>query len=437
MLALTMFGIGDAAAKAGDHIHAGDAEIVPALELFSLYRSNVYLSEGQSTDDAGNQVGFAPESGTSLRVHPSLEIVAKGSQAIFNFGVDYNAGMYLEKAHQNLNRTKDVELGAGLDAFHESPVGLKLNERFHIVGQETEAVDVSDAYINHLMNDAGGRISLHPGSALEIDAGGNFTYDKYDVPEELDVDGTPGLNSRMGYGPGLDIKWNFFPKTAIVASYSMAWFDWEQNLLSAEGDGVSSEDVGDRLGVPDGSLWRGTLGIRGRFTEKIVIGLIGGYGQMNYDEASVRAEGGGGEVGSKEGFDQDLNSAQDGILAVVEFGYKPIESQTFTLGYRKAFQDVYFTNYVSFHTAFFRYEGLFAERFGANVNVGYRYESYTGEVERKDHVLNTSLDFVIRATPWLDVGTGVGWRQRGSADGLHPEVEYDDFLVRAGVTFTY
>jgi hypothetical protein len=436
-LVVSVLGPRDAYAGAGDHIRAGDAEIVPSLELFTVYRTNVYLAEGATTDVEGNPVGAGAQSGTSLRVHPAVSLAAKGNDAIFNFGVDYNAVTYFEKIHKNLNRYKDVEVGMNLNAFHQSPVGIKLNDRFHITGRETEATYATTAYINHLMNDAGGRISIHPGSALEVDLGGNFTYDKYDVSANTTVEGNPALNSRLGYGPGVDVKWNFFPKTAIVASYSMAWFDWDQNLLNAEGDGISTEDVGARLGVPDGNLWRATLGLRGRFTDKLILGLIGGYGRMNYDESSVIAEGGGEEVGGDEGFAEDLISPQDGFLAVAELGYHPIESQTITLGYRKAFQDVYFTNYVTFHNAFLRYEGLFAERFGTTLEAGYRYETYKGEVAREDHMVHTSFDFVVHATAFLDVGTGVTWRQRGSADGAHPEIEYDDIAIRGGVTLTY
>ncbi len=434
---LSVTGTRDASAKAGDHIRAGDAEIVPAIELYTVYRTNLYLSEGESTDAEGNTTGAPTESGTSFRVHPSLDITAKGNDAIFRFSTDYNAATYFEKAHRNLNRYKDVEVGAHLNAFHQSPVGLKLRERFHITGRETEATYATTAYINHLMNDSGARISVHPGSALEVDVGGNFTYDKYDVSPNTSAEGSPGLNNRLGYGPGVDLKWNFFPKTAIVASYSMAWFDWDQNLLNAEGDGISREDVGNRLGVPDGNLWRATMGLRGRLTEKVILGLIAGYGQMNYDESSVISQGGGTEIRPDQGFAQDLKSFKDGLLVVFELSYKPIENQTITLGYRKSFQDVYFTNYLAFHNAFLRYEGMFSDRFWANTQLGYRYETYTGEVFRKDHVLSADLDLVFRATAFLDVGAGVGWRQRGSADGSHPEIEYDDVAVRGGITLTY
>jgi hypothetical protein len=60
-----------------------------------------------------------------------------------------------------------------------------------------------------------------------------------------------------------------------------------------------------------------------------------------------------------------------------------------------------------------------------------------GEVERDDHMLRTSFDMSYRTTRWCDLGLGVAWKQRGSADGAHPDVEYEDLAVTGGVTFTY
>jgi hypothetical protein len=111
--------------------------------------------------------------------------------------------------------------------------------------------------------------------------------------------------------------------------------------------------------------------------------------------------------------------------------------QSLTLGYRKAFQDVYFSNFVDFHNVFLRYEGLFADKVGTKASVGYRYEQYVGEVSRDDHLINLGLDMSYRATKFLDVGGGVKWQQRGSADGDHSDVEYDDLTISLGLTATY
>jgi hypothetical protein len=173
------------------------------------------------------------------------------------------------------------------------------------------------------------------------------------------------------------------------------------------------------------------MGLRGRLSEKVVVGLVGGYGQMDYDESSV---GGGSEDAS---YAQDLTGFPEGVIGVFEIGWEPSTRHSLTMGYRKAFQDVYFTNYVGFHNAFIRYEGTFADRVGLSLNSGYRFENYVGEISREDHLLNAGIDVAYKATPFLDVGLGGGWTQRASADGNNAEIEYDDTVIRAGLTLTY
>lgn len=435
-LAFTNVGGVRAWAGPGDHIRAGNAEIVPALELRTIRRSNLYLTEGTSTNADGATVGSEEQSGTALRIHPSLTVGIEGDDTTLDFSVDYNAVKYFEEVHSNLDRYKDVELGLGFRTLNNAPVGLKLNERFNISGREMEAEYATDAYINHVMNHTSGRISLRPGSSLELDVGGHYTYDKYDVSAGSGREGSPALNSRVGYGPVADLKWRFFPKTAIVGSFSQTSFTWENNLVDTRGDGLTETDFGDSLGIPNGTEWRTTLGLRGRFTEKLVLGLIGGYGQMDYDESSVTGQAVEGSA-NEQGYDRDLKGFPEGMIAIVELGYHPVERQSVTMGYRKAFQDVYFTNFVDFHNAFLRYEGMFADRVGAKINLGYRYEQYLGEVTRDDHLVNINADLAYRATKFLDVTAGVGWKQRGSADGDHPDIEYDDTVLSLGLTATY
>jgi hypothetical protein len=436
LVSLSGVGTGVAWAEPGDHIRSGNLEIIPSVEMRAQRRSNVYLSEGESSDTDGNEVGLKEESGSAVRVHPSVVVEVKGADHQLEMNFDYNMVRFLEPEHQNLNRYKDLEFGLVSRLLSKSPVGLKFSERYHIAGRETEAVQSNSAYINHTMNQTGARISVRPGSSLELDLGGVFAYDKYDVSGDTSNTGNPTLNSRLGYGPVVDLAWTFFPRTAIIAGYEQSWFSWENNLVDTQGDGLTASEFGSSLGIPDGSLWRSSLGLRGRITEKVVLGLVAGYGQMDYDEDTVSGQGSEGNAKS-QGYDRDLNGLPEGLTGLVELGYHPADSQTITFGYRKAFQDVYFTNFVDFHNVFFRYESLFAEQVGAKVTAGYRYEQYVGEVNRDDHVLNLGLDMAYHATKWMDVGGGVLWQQRGSADGSHGDVEYDDTTINLGLVFTY
>jgi len=51
--------VGEARAGAGDHIRVGDAEVVPSLDLRGVYRSNIYLAEGETVSADGVKRGAA------------------------------------------------------------------------------------------------------------------------------------------------------------------------------------------------------------------------------------------------------------------------------------------------------------------------------------------------------------------------------------------
>jgi hypothetical protein len=58
--------------------------------------------------------------------------------------------------------------------------------------------------------------------------------------------------------------------------------------------------------------------------------------------------------------------------------------------------------------------------------LSYRYESFVGEITRQDNVLGAKLDGVYQLSDFAALGLGAGWTERSSADGQHPEIEYDD-----------
>ena len=62
-----------------------------------------------------------------------------------------------------------------------------------------------------------------------------------------------------------------FPKTAVVSSYRMSMFDWTNNSIANTGDDLGgAEDIGEILVIPDGTLWKADVGLRGRMTRKLV-----------------------------------------------------------------------------------------------------------------------------------------------------------------------
>ncbi len=420
-----------AAAEPGDHIGTETVQLVPSVQLLGHHRTNVYLQEGTIGG------GEAATPGTALTLHPALTLKADGSDVLFELGAGYTAKKYLQADVTNLDRFKDFDIKTNLVLLRNAVVGLKVQDQFHLNGFESEADKADDPYVQILRNNGSGQLTVRPGPSLELDLGGNFSYTDYDTVR------TSSDNTRVGYGPAADVKWKFLPKTALVGKWEMEWFNWDNNFIVPEGDTVSS-DYGSYLGVPDGRILRLEGGIRGRFTERLVLGLVAGYGSAIYDEQSVIDDGSteGGSASTEldaatQGFDSDLKGFPDGLLAGVDVSYSPLESQSIMFGYRKDFQDVFFTNYVAYNRVNLGYEGLFAERYGVGANLSYRYENYAGEVDRNDHRIVTSTNFRYVATKYLDVNAGVAWRRRASADQSHPDIEFDDVDFSFGATFTY
>ncbi|HRE03841.1 MAG TPA: hypothetical protein PLV68_21270, partial [Ilumatobacteraceae bacterium] len=72
--------------------------------------------------------------------------------------------------------------------------------------------------------------------------------------------------------------------------------------------------------------------------------------------------------------------------------YEPAEAQKILLGFRRDFQDVYFTNYVNYDRVSLGYDAIFARKVGLGLSSAYRYERYKGEVSRND--LPAALDVI-------------------------------------------
>lgn len=455
LLSLLCLVPGVAVAAPGDHLGDETTQLIPYVEAGILHRTNVYLVEGP----AGG--GAEPLPGTAFVIRPGLGLKAKGSGLELSLDFDYEAKKYFQADVTNLDRFNNVGLKAGLKYLPDgAKVGFRIGDSFSISGYEAEDESgvAESAYQQHLTNDLGAFLLVQPGGPLEIDAGFKLLVDRWNVPEEFKSDPSdrdldlgldsaltgPGLNSRLGYGPALEGRWRFFPKTAVVLDVNHEWFRWADNVVDAQGDGISPEDVGDFLAVPDGRMTRVKGGLRGRITSKLVVGAVAGYGQAIYNEDSVTEQA--AELGLEStteldpaaaGFGVDRKSFSEGILLELDAEYELTESQTFMAGFRRDFQDVYFTNYVNYDRVNVGYDALFADKVGATVNAMYRFERYKGEVARNDHLIGVGGEARYLATDYLDIKGGVNWARRASADKLHAEIEYDDVRVSVGARFTY
>ncbi len=421
-----------ALAQPGDHVRLGEAELVPELVVGSHFRTNAYLQE------ADERSAFA------LLLQPSAELELDGRDLKLNLGAGYKARKYLGADLSNLDRWRDGNFDLGLRVLPHSMLGFNLDENLSSTSRESEAWYSESALISHLKNDVAGQLAFHPGGALEVLAGGHFTFEDYDVPPDTNIEMNADYNSRLAYGPGGRFKWRFFPRTALLLESSMDWFKWNNNLVNIQPEaGQTTTEFGSYLGIPDGTLFKVGGGLRGRFTERIAIGLVAGYNNAVYDENTVvedaanepNASEYGDDNPATQGFDADADGL-DKLMASVHLEYDFSETHKAVLGYDRALHDSYFTNFVLHNYVFLRYNILLGTRLGLAAEGGYRLESFRGEVARADHVLRARGDLTYAASEWLAVGGGLWWSRRASSEGI-AAIEYDDINVHLQATFTY
>jgi hypothetical protein len=440
-----------AQAAPGDHIRAGDAIITPSVMTGLEYHSNVYLEDGYREPIVG-----AP----AWVVSPRAKVDLDRPDWKFEFGAGYTLKIFFDTAPKdginvpNLNQYSNFDANLGLNGLTRSLVGFRLEDRFEIKNSPAETQTAEgNSNIVTTSNDLNGGLVVRPGSALEIGLLGQVGFDNYNIPEALLEEGTnPNLNNRINYGPILDAKWQFLPKTALISTTSLNWNRWNDNLVSALGPDTGV-DYGEYLGKPNSIIWKTLWGVKGQVTPKIAVQLQAGYGQAWYDEATVLDEAGSlpassaeldltGVDQNSENFARDLKSFKEGLLLNTQVSWAPVSGQNVILGYRKDFQDAFFTNYVAFNYLFFRYEGVYGKRVGATGEVTYRLDGYHGEVHRLDSNVAVKVAGAYRITDWLSTGLSAGWSERACADAncggdQFYNSQYDDFWGQVGITFTY
>ncbi len=436
----------EAKAAPGDHIRAGDAVITPSVMTGVEYHSNIYLADGSEQNVFG---------GAAWILKPELAIALEGKKVQLDFGVGWGIKKFLDFDEQvpnlyNADRFSDLNASLGVAALTNQVVGARFDDKFDIENLAGELpTATSSANIVHISNDANGGLVLHPGSALAIDVLGNFGVDRYTLPEALAESGETNINNRMSYGPVVNASWQFLPKTKVIGTVSVNWTDWENNLVTAigpEGDGSS---YGAAVGKPNAMAWRTSWGVNGQFTSKLALNAQLGYGQMYYDETTVVADGSSFgdssselEMVGEETFARDLTSFSEGLLVNTAVVYSPLKNHKVTLGYRKDFQDAFFTNYVAYNYLYLRYQGLYLTRLGLSGEVTYRIDAFHGEISRDDQNLNVKVGAAYALNSALSASLALGWTERACLDpecesGTFYASQYDDFWGNVGVTFTY
>ena len=400
---------GPALAGPGDHIRAGDATLVPSLDLGGEYRTNLYRSEAD------------PTGGANLRIAPQASVTAAGEDHAFKASgiwelrkflfVQTEPGDTLSGAERvaSLDRFNDFGLSAGASLFKRDSVGFELSDNLNMRNNSTDAEFAETPFTTQLRNNLSGALRIAPGPALNLTPGALWSFNQYRVPGDV---GERLLNTRHTYGPTLGAAWAFLPRTSLVFDARYMMNRWQ--------DGPIAEDAGNAISVPDSEFITSMVGLEGRFTERLFLNLGAGYGVGLYDEG-VNAAGLDGLLLRAEGRYQ-LREASEGNPGT-----------SWTLGYDKQFRDSFFTNYIAVNRL---YTGVSAGvgNFQPAIRYEMRFEGYEGAVVRQDIVNIFNADLTYRLQEWASVTPGVAWQQRASNVD---NVEYDDVNIHLRATFTY
>lgn len=464
---------GAALAAPGDHIRVGKSgELVPTLTLLGVYRTNNYLTPGSTFGDGPDD---AAVSGMHLSVRPGIQLELESRPIEIGFRVGYEARKYFAEELQNLDRFRNVNAGLSLSILPQGVVGVDIDTGVVVTGRETEAVNSQDAYLQQTVSRNTLMLAVRPGNALEVRGGGAFEVRDINVPPDfVQTDGQPSanLNNQAGYGFVADLTWKFLPKTAVVANFERQTNRWESNSIAATGAGAGEFGIetdpvnggfqacveGDANGlddcflpVPNSVFTTFEAGIRGRFTEKLVLGVIGGFTRANFDSTSVSSpqentqmvetddpakcnEPNGGDT---DGVNDDRIGFPCAFSGSVEIAYDMLEEHRLKLGVAREAQPVFFTNYLDLTRYYIGYDGTFADRHRVRASAEFNNQDYRGQVTRDDLWYRARADVGWGITNWLTIDSGIWYTGRRSADGANPEIEYDDVNVHAGVTLTY
>jgi hypothetical protein len=426
------------------------------LAIMGTWRSNNYLTPGAAYD---SDERFATTPGMNLSVVPALTLKSRTSALHADVTAAYEARKYLSEELSNLDRFRNVNAKVGLTILPEAIVGAKLGSSFVVTGRETEAVNSDDAYLQQMTSKTQGTLTVRPGSSMEIDLGGTFDFRDIDTPPSVSPDGY-NLNTSTGYGFVGAFNWRFFPKTAIVGSVERTIFNWDNNVVTLYDTANGPIDPNRYAGVlpfallqdgkyvlykPNGKQLKVEGGLRGRVTERLVVGVIGGFTRLVYDETlddSFNAEERKGgctnpDRGTEEAVGDDLVGFPCSFSGNLEATYEITKNQKVLVGYLRQHQDVFFTNYLSMNRVYASWSATLADRWRPGLGAEYNGQSYHGQVDRKDGWFRVKTDLAYRVLPVMDLQVGTWYTGRRSIGQEFGNVEYDDVNIHFGINAFY
>ncbi|MDY0059450.1 MAG: outer membrane beta-barrel protein [Myxococcota bacterium] len=366
-----------AEAGPGDGIRQGYFLIHPAVAVEGRYDTNVFRV---GPDDQQTDLTAAP----LLRLLPQVTIETLPSRKAELQGT---AGLELRTfLHDSPQVDNQSNFGAHLDlrgaVGMDSWIGAEAIERFYFQPEpgsdQNFLTDVTT--FDRLYNHTELRGVLRPGHGML-----EFTP-RYQLLLERFLDFS--VADRTIHTVGLDGRWKFFPKTAVVVRSSYGWREFDNDY------------------IPSSNPLRVTGGLLGLITPKLSLDLEVGYGNSFTDEA------------------ESFSSVIGTLRATERFTERMILSG----GYRRDFRDTPWSSHYDSHLFDLRWNQQIAGQVGIQAGVSYEFRFFTpllasqrgvtlrDEIrdERQDGVTRGELLVEWHPNDWFTVGAGYQLERRAT-----------------------
>lgn len=397
----------------------------PGILVAGAYQSNVYRSESSGEGDI------------TIRVEPHLRLVHRSGNANLDVYGEYHLKKYTgafvdhdldSVGHKDLDVFLNYMLGVDLVTRPKSPFSFVAADHLSRLSREFDNADLlSNQYsrMDHLSNRLQLGVEGRPGAAFRIRGLFHFDLGRYAGASAQGAGAEAGRPRVYGqafdfYG-SLEVGWKFFPRTQLMLTADFGHIVWDptfQDLLS----GISADPSLSGLNQYDSDHWRVWLGIQGKFSRKISLQAMIGYGNAYFPDSP------------EDPADKNLGGI-NGLLGKAQFHWTPVPTHRLTVGFLRDYRHLYFSNYYVSNSPYVRYRGQIAGFLMPEAEFAYLLRTIAGDVDRTDHEIRVKAGVGFQIAEFFEFGVGYQlWSIVGSSE---PEAQFMDHQIGLEIEFGY
>lgn len=416
-------------ALAGDEagLPVGDLVFKPGIRVGIVYDSNV------------EKTALTPEGDIGLEARPFLGVVYPGENFRWELDVHYRLFSYFNIGADNHDAYQVFDqfgFGTSFDVNRRGKVGFQFSPRVYNrpfrqgpadgsdqVGTQSPVADQPEHEIGVVVPLA---LRFRPSKAFDIGPVAEYEFRRVYRSFTPFMPSPPALAQQHEVYGGLSVDWRFFPRSHMLIDAHGGGVFFDDDVC----DGSSGLTCPDATKLQDGGFFRVRGGVKGDITRKVSLMVLGGYGSAFFPDAEA------------------LNlTAENGILASIELGLRPITTQRFGIGFDRDFQFRHFSTWVVDNDAYFKYKGLFFGRLGGQVDFTYTFRQFgnatpslaadSDNIKDFEHQFSAGVLLELMILEWLHVDASYNFSMVNFADDDRDQGEYISNRVLVGVTFGY